>query len=383
MLKLEGVVKQYSYGNRLFGAVDMTLEKGEILAVLGLEGSGKTTFLKTVAGIDEYEGKITLDGNEIKGRTDDVIMVFDDGALFPSKTVFDNLAYPLKIRGVHKVEIAEKVMKVADKFGLFAILKTRAKCLTLAEKRRVSLARILMREAKLILIDDFLSDLPTSEADALFDEVTRVLFDLAKENGTTVIFATDNPRYAFAFGDKTMVLVGGEIKQIGTHKDMWQTPTTVWSAKAVDPCFNTIKGTLSFENDRLTFVSSPLNQTFSLDEDGKVVWQDADLYKTISIDVTEMKDDILPDFIGKEILLGWHGNEFIFTDDGIPLNITFVKKQGDKIVIVGDYDYEEIKVVVDNTFDYKNTTRIEVLPELANLLFFTITENSIMKRKRP
>ena len=274
-------------------------------------------------------------------------------------------------------------MKVADKFGLFAILKTRAKCLTLAEKRRVSLTRILMREAKLILIDDFLSDLPTSEADALFDEVTRVLFDLAKENGTTVIFATDNPRYAFAFGDKTMVLVGGEIKQIGTHKDMWQTPTTVWSAKAVDPCFNTIKGTLSFENDRLTFVSSPLNQTFSLDEDGKVVWQDADLYKTISIDVTEMKDDILPDFIGKEILLGWHGNEFIFTDDGIPLNITFVKKQGDKIVIVGDYDYEEIKVVVDNTFDYKNTTRIEVLPELANLLFFTITENSIMKRKRP
>lgn len=382
MLKLEGVVKQYSYGNRLFGAVDMTLEKGEILAVLGLEGSGKTTFLKTVAGIDEYEGKITLDGNEIKGRTDDVIMVFDDGALFPSKTVFDNLAYPLKIRGVHKVEIAEKVMQVADEFGLFACLKARAKTLTLAEKRRVSLARILMREAKLILIDDFLSDLPTSEADALFDEVTRVLFDLAKNNGATVIFATDNPRYAFAFGDKTMVLVDGCIKQIGTYSDMWNNPTTVWSAKAVDSSYDTIKGILTYENDRLTFVSSPLNQTFSLDEDGKVVWQDADLYKIISIDVTDRKDEILPDFIGKEILLGWHGGEVVISDGGIPIDITFVKNQGDKIVLVGDYDYEDIKVVVDSTFDHKNTTKIAVLPKVDGMHFFTVTENSIMKRKR-
>ena len=200
MLKLEGVTKQYSYGSRLFGALDITLNEGEILSILGLEGSGKTTFLKMVAGIEECEGKITLNGKEIKGRTDDVIMVFDDGALFPQRTVFDNLAYPLKIRGVNKVEIAEKVMQVADSFGIFPVLKARVKNLTLTEKRRVSLARILMREARLILIDDFLKDLPANEADALYDEVTRLLFDLAKAKGTIVIFATDNPRFAFGFG---------------------------------------------------------------------------------------------------------------------------------------------------------------------------------------
>ena len=81
MLKLEGVVKQYSYGKRLFGTMDLTIDDGEILSVLGLEGSGKTTFLKTVAGIEEYEGKITLDGNKIEGRTDDVIMVFESFSL--------------------------------------------------------------------------------------------------------------------------------------------------------------------------------------------------------------------------------------------------------------------------------------------------------------
>ena len=219
MLKLEGVVKQYSYGKRLFGAVDMTVNDGEILSILGLQGAGKTTLLKTIAGIEEYEGKITLDGKEIKGRTDDVIMVFDDGALFPQKTVFDNLAYPLKIRGFHKVEIAEKVMKVADDFGLFATLKTRVKNLTLAEKRKVSLARLLMRESRLILIDDFLKDMPLSDADDLFDEVSKICFDLAQNNGTTVIFATETPRYAFGFGDRTMVLVDGTIMQIGTYQE--------------------------------------------------------------------------------------------------------------------------------------------------------------------
>ena len=381
MLKLEGVTKQYSYGARLFGTLDMTINDGEILSILGQNSSGKTTLLKTIAGIEEYEGKITLDGKTICAKNQDIIMVFDDGALFKNKTVFDNLAYPLKIRGVNKVEIAEKVMQVAEKFGLFSVLKTRAKNLTLVEKRKTSLARILLRNARLILLDDFLKDLPTKEADFLFDEVSRVLYDLASNQGTTVIFATDNPRFALGFGDKTMVLVDGSVKEIGTHKDMWDAPSTVWSAKAVDETFNTLKGTLNYENGRLTFVSSPLNAVFSLDENNQVQWQEADLYKIISIDVTARKDEIIADFFGKEILVGWHGNDYVFAEDGLPLDIIFVKKIGDKTVLEGDYDYEEIKVVVDSTFD-KNTKHISILPSVDKMHFFTVTENSILKGKR-
>ena len=382
MLKLEGVAKQYSYGKRLFGAVDMSLNDGDVLSILGLEGSGKTTFLKIIAGIEEFEGKITLDGKEIKVRTDDVIMVFDDGALFANKTVFDNLAYPLKIRGLHKVEIAEKVMQVADKFGLFATLKTRAKKLTLLEKRKVSLARILMREARLILIDDYLRDLPTAEADLLFEEVSRILFDLTQNDGTTVIFATDNPKYAFGFGDKTMVLVDGCIKQIGTHQYIHDEPTTVWSAKAVDECFNIAKGVLSYENGRLTFVSTPLNQTFSLGENNKVQWQDADLYKPFDLDLTSRMDEIIEDFIGSEIIIGWHGTDFELRENGIPLHVTFKKNIENKIALYGDYDYEEIKVVLDDTAENRKIREIAILPKVEKLHFFTLQEDSIMKRKR-
>ena len=208
MLHLESVVKQYSYGKRLFGAVDLTLRDGEVLSVLGGEGSGKTTLLKTIAGLEEHEGKITLDGVELKSKTDDVIMVFDDGALFPFKTVFDNLAYPLKIRGVDKVEIAKIVVFAAESFGVSACLGQRARTLTPLERRKVSLARILMRKAKLILIDDFLKGMPQEEIDHLFDRTTRVLYGLAKE-GAVVIYTTSSPRYAYSFGDRTMVLVDG------------------------------------------------------------------------------------------------------------------------------------------------------------------------------
>ena len=161
---------------------------------------------------------------------------------------------------------------------------------------------------------------------------------------------------------------------------MWSQPTTVWSAKAVDDTFNTIKGTLNCENGRLTFVLTPFNATFSLDENNEVKWQDADLYKVLTLDVTSRRDDIIEEYIGKDILIGWHGEDYEISDDGIPLDITFQRNKDGKIVLEGDYDYEEIKVV-DPTGNMKTTEKISVLPRLDKLHFFTVTENSILKRK--
>ena len=356
MLKLEGVVKQYSYGKRLYGAVDLTVENGEILSVLGGTGSGKTTFLKTISGIDDHEGTITLDGTPPSAKTDDVIMVFDDGALFPFKTVFDNLAYPLKIRGVDKVEIAKRVVQAAEKFGLVACLKMRPKSLSAVEKRKVSLARILMRDVKLILLDDFLSDLTRKDADDLFSEATKVLYTLAKDKGTSVIFVTDNPRYAFSFGDRTMVLVGGDVKQIGTYTDIYNHPHTVWSAEAVDENYNALKGTLTAENDNLNFVFSVFGQNLSLD-------------------VTCLKDQIQEDYIGKEVLCGWHGKDVAMTEDGIKMDVNFSKRIEDKFVLEGADSFDRLKVVTDQFSD-----QISFLPVADKVHFFDVRENSVMKR---
>ena len=96
--------------------------------------------------------------------------------------------------------------------------------------------------------------------------------------------------------------------------------------------------------------------------------------------MTERKDEILSDFVGKDILVGWHGCDYVVDGNGIPLDITFVKNDADKIVFEGDYDYERIKVV-DSTID-KNTKQISILPRVDKMHFFTVTENSILKRKR-
>ena len=230
--------------------------------------------------------------------------------------------------------------------------------------------------------NDFLKDLPLQDADNLFDEVSRICFDLAKNNGTTVIFATETPRYAFGFGDRTMVLVDGSIMQVGTYQEMYSAPTTVWSAQAVDECYNTIKGTLTYENERLTFTSTPLNSVFTLDDEGKVVWEDKELYKVITLDVTHLKDNIVDDYIGKDVILGWHGKDFVFDDNGLEIEATFIKNLNGKIALQGDYDYSTLSVVVDDTPDNRKLKKIKFLPKVENALFFTLSENSIMKRKR-
>lgn len=355
MLKLEGVVRQFSYGKRLFGAVDFTLESGEVLAVLGKTGAGKTTFLKTIAGIDDHEGVITLDDEPIPTKTHDVIMVFDDGALFKSKTVYDNLAYPLKIRKMDKVDIAKKVMQVAEQFSLVASLKSRPNKLTLLERRRVSLARILLREAKLLLLDDFLTGLTKEDADTLFDEVTRILHTLSK-GGVSVIYVTDNPKYAFGFSDKVMVLVDGDVKQIGTHSDIWHNPQTVWSAVAVDKCYNALKGTLSLENDTLNFVFSAFDKDYTLD-------------------VTALKDRISESYLSQTVLLGWHAEDTTLCDNGITMPVTFIYNDKERFVLEGEGNFDKISVYSD-----KKSDTVTFTPDLDKVHFFDVKENSVMKR---
>ncbi len=355
MLNLQGVVKQYSYGKRLFGAVDLTLNDGEIMSVLGGTGAGKTTFLKTICGIDSHEGEITLDGKPLISKTDDVIMVFDDGALFPMKTVFDNLAYPLKIRGVDKIEIAKRVMYVAEKLGVVACLKMRPRQLTSVERRKVSLGRILVRKAKLILLDNFLEGIPVREADMLFDEVSRILYDLAK-NGTSVIYVTDKPRYAFSIADKTMVLVDGDVKDCGTYFDMWHNPDTLWSAQAVDEDYNAIKGTLSVENDTLTFVCDVFRQT-------------------VHLDVTCQKDNVSADYFGKTVYMGWHPGDVIQGERGLVISVKFARNVGDRFTLEGWDDLDRVTVLADSKMD-----EVSFMPDAEKVRFFDVNENSIMRR---
>ncbi len=352
MLTLKGVTKQYFYGERLFGALDLDVKNGEIVAILGAVGSGKTSLLKTIAGIEEHEGEILLDGNPIKKKTDDIIMLFDDGAVFKNKTVFDNLAYPLAIRKTDKTEIAKRVISAAENFGIGACLTMRAGKLSDEEKRRMSAARLLLRESKLVLVDDLTAGLPKEQSAPLFEDVAKVLYDKAK-SGASVIYATDDREQAFYLADKIVVLVGGQIKQIGTRADMWKSPKSLWAAQAADKDYNYKKATLTFENDILNLVFDNERTKFSLD-------------------ITEIKDDICSSFFGHEVYVGFHKKDV--TEGGIKEKVRYVFLSHGAYILQAE---SGIKIACD-----KKLEEVSYAPKISALtLFDAVTENSIMRNK--
>lgn len=282
MLTLAGFAKPYLYGARLFGGVDAEFRDGEIVAVYGRGGSGKTSFLKAICGATDAEGGVLLDGEPIARKTDKVIMVFDDGAVFGGKTVYDNLAYPLRIRNVPKADIAAAVIAAAEETGIAACLDMRARKLNAADLRRMSLARLLVRPVRLCLVDEPTKDLSREDAEEVFRDFVSAARKLAA-GGTTVLFSTSSREESLAFGGRITVLAGGEVKQIGTAADIRRAPESIWAAELVEPRYNVAKAVLTDENGAL-----------------KLVFGEDD-----AIEAEALRDRVAPSYIGEEVLAGW------------------------------------------------------------------------------
>lgn len=302
MLTLKGVTKQYLYGARLFGALDLTVADGEIVAVYGGEGSGKTSFLKTVAGVEDSEGEILVCGESTKVKTDNVVMVFDDGCVFGFRSVFDNLAFPLKIRRVDKVEIASRVIRAAEKTGIGGCLRLRARSLSAEEQRRMSLARIFVRDAPLVLIDEPTKGLSKEEASAVWADLAPLLKERAAA-GASVIFSTTDRMEAMSISDRVMVLQTGEVKQVASWEEIAARPSNVWAAQAIDVHYNVVKCVLYLKNGVLTLKFGDGKEIFVEGTDGKP----------------------LENYIGKEVLCGWFPS-FSATAKGIPARKAFSEK---------------------------------------------------------
>lgn len=287
MLELRGVAKQYLYGARLFGSLDMKFESGEIVAFLGDEGSGKTSLLKVIAAVTDCEGQVLFDGQPLDKKPDDVIMVFDDLALFENRTGFYNLAYPLKIRGYDKQSVIEIVNRCADKLGVVAILYDKMKNVPLIDRKRLAVARLFLRDAKVILVDDITCGLCKDEAKQLWNEVAPILQDFAKQ-GKIVLFSTSDKDEALSIADKVAVLHYGEVKQFGTYESVRSNPSNIWAAQAFDEDYHFEKARLECKDGTLTAVT----------EDG------------FDIDLTHLKGRIVESYISQNVFVGWNCDSY-------------------------------------------------------------------------
>jgi ABC-type Fe3+/spermidine/putrescine transport system ATPase subunit len=232
VLELEGVGKRYGQ-TRVLGPIDFAVRRGELLTLLGPSGCGKTTTLHIIAGLLEpSEGKVLLAGHDITAVEPprrDMGLVFQNYALFPHKSVFDNVAFGLRMRRVGREEIRERVHRVLDVVGLPGVETRYPNQLSGGQRQRVAVARAVVIEPQVLLLDE-----PLSNLDALLRKRMRLeLREIQQRLDITTVFVTHDQDEAFEMSDRVALLNRGHIEQVGTPEDLYDRPASRFAAEFI------------------------------------------------------------------------------------------------------------------------------------------------------
>ncbi|MFV2054703.1 ABC transporter ATP-binding protein [Aliiroseovarius sp. YM-037] len=226
--------------------LDLDIRQGEFVSLLGPSGCGKTTTLRMLAGLEfPTSGDIKIGDrvvNDIAPGERDIAMVFQSYALYPHMTVGQNIAYPLKKRGVPKAERAEMVAKTAEMLHLTELLSRKPKQLSGGQQQRVALGRALVRDPKVFLLDE-----PLSNLDAKLRSYMRAeLVELHQRLGRTMVYVTHDQLEAMTMSDRIAIMEGGELQQFAPPQDVYREPANRFVAGFIGtPGMNLIDGTLS------------------------------------------------------------------------------------------------------------------------------------------
>ncbi len=228
-VELRGIKKHFGAVKAVDG-VDVEIKDGEFLVLLGPSGSGKTTLMRLCAGLEKPTGgQLIIDGevvNDVPPRERGIAMVFQSYALYPHKTVFKNIAFPLTVEGMDKSEIREKVEWAAGLLGIGRLLDRLPSQISGGEKQRVAIARALVRKPKVLLMDE-----PLSNLDAKVRHTARVeLKKFQQEIGVTTIYVTHDQSEAMGLGDRIAVMSEGRVRQIGAPEDIYHEPADTFVA---------------------------------------------------------------------------------------------------------------------------------------------------------
>src|SRR3954470_63643 len=224
--------------------LSLRIADGELLVMLGPSGCGKTTALRMLAGLEEPDdGDIRIGGKSVVGlepKDRDVALVFQSYALYPHLSARDNIGYPLKVRSLSKAEQQAKIERVADMLAIGHLLPRRPAQLSGGEQQRVARARAIVREPRVFLMDE-----PLSNLDAKLRVHTRTeLKTLQRELGTTMVFVTHDQAEAMSLAHRIAVLSAGELPQIGTPDDVYNRPANIFVAEVIgSPPMNLLEAT--------------------------------------------------------------------------------------------------------------------------------------------
>lgn len=282
----------------------------EFVVFVGPSGCGKSTSLRMLAGLEEIsDGEILIGDrvvNDVPPKDRDIAMVFQSYALYPHMSVYDNMAFGLKLRKTPKAEIDRRVKEAADILGLMPLLDRKPKALSGGQRQRVAVGRAIVREPSVFLMDEPLSNLDAKLRVSARAEISK----LHKRLGTTFIYVTHDQVEAMTMGDRIMVIADGILQQIDSPRNLYNTPNNVFVAGFIgSPSMNFFDATL-------------------VGEDGNIFADTGDF----RMPIPENRKPALRDYVSKEVILGIrpeniHGAGFA------PPNITAAKVEGNVEVV--------------------------------------------------
>jgi ABC-type sugar transport system ATPase subunit len=256
LLSVEGVSKKVGR-KEILSDINLSVERGAMLSLLGPPGAGKTTLLKIITGLDRpSKGRIYIDGvdvTEMPAYKRPVAMVFQSFALFPNMSVYENIAHPLRRLRLSENEIRRRVIELAETLGIQETLARKPNELSGGQMQRVAIARALAKDAKLYLLDE-----PFTNLDAKVRETLRVeLKKLYDKLGITVILATPDPLETLVMGGKVAVMRAGKILQVDEVLKVYEEPLNAFVAEYLSyPPMNMIKGFVSKNNEEMVIKTS-------------------------------------------------------------------------------------------------------------------------------
>ena len=327
-IDIKSAGKIYPNGTRALEDVSITINDGEFVVLVGPSGCGKTTLLRMVAGLEDItEGEIAIGDktvNEVAPKDRDIAMVFQNYALYPHMSVYDNMAFSLKLRKLPKDEIEQKVKDAAKTLEISELLERKPKALSGGQRQRVAMGRAIVRSPQAFLMDEPLSNLDAK----LRVQMRAELGQLHTQLQTTTLYVTHDQVEAMTMGDRVAVIRKGELQQIDTPREIYSNPKNIFVAGFIgSPSMNFVYAKIKSKNDviELTFGDNQIR------------------YK-------DQKKEKLKSFENKEIILGirpeafedgYFANEADYSES-IKVKVSLLEQLGSDSYI---HFYKDIKPV--------------------------------------
>jgi multiple sugar transport system ATP-binding protein len=251
-IALDGVTKVFDDGTQAVSSLDLEVADGEFMVLVGPSGCGKSTALRMIAGLEDItEGTVAIGDrivNELPPKDRDVAMVFQNYALYPHMSVYDNMAFALKVQKVPGPERDRRVRDAAKILGLTDHLERRPKALSGGQRQRVAMGRAIVREPRAFLMDEPLSNLDAKLRVQMRAEIARIQTDL----GTTTVYVTHDQTEAMTMGDRVAVLEDGVLQQVDAPQALYDRPANLFVAGFIgSPAMNLVEADLTRDGDRV------------------------------------------------------------------------------------------------------------------------------------